>query len=511
MTCKVTSIGLKGLEGYKINVEVRVRQGTESFVIVGLPDASVKESKARVAAALHGMGYTLANRKVIINLSPSELKKTGPLYDLPMAIGVLSGMGEINLECSSNIAFLGALLLDGEVRAVEGMLPAVLAAKKLGISKVYMPLDEELPLLELEGLEIVYISKLEEVIQHLSGQKLVHISPQPPKINRDNTCYINFNQIIGHTYAKRALEIAAAGEHHMFMTGPPGCGKSMLAESFPSILPPLTKEAQLEVMSLYQISTSMNDYSTQPPYRHPHHSASGVSIIGGGQNPKPGEISLAHRVVLFLDEIAEFTKKTLDMLRQPLESGKVTISRTRSTVTYPASFLLLGAMNPCPCGYLGSLTHYCSCTPKQITAYQNRLSGPIRDRFDLFLNLTPVNLKEYKEEVNESSEEIQMRVQHARLRQYRRYGEEICNGRVDYLRILRSSPGLQEKLHDINKISLKWNWSSRAQVKVVRLARTIADMDQTEDVEDKHIREAVRLHRRPYAERETLVNAISES
>ncbi|QTC40424.1 ATP-binding protein [Bacillus sp. V3] len=329
------------------------------------------------------------------------------IYQWP---SVFSSMEELSVSCLETTAFLGALSLDWGVRAVEGMLPSVLAAKKLGVSKVYMPFDSELPTLELDGLEIIYISTLEEVLQHLSGQNILPFYPQPFKAKQEVTCLIDFNQIIGHSYAKRALEIAAAGEHHLFMTGPPGCRKSMLAERFPSILPPLTKEAQLEVMSLYQISTSITEYSLHPPYCHPHHSASGVSIIGGGQNPKPEEIYLAHRGVLFLDEIAEFTNKTLDMLRQPLESGKVTISRAHSTVTYPASFLLIEAMNPCPCGYLGSLTHYCTCTEKQIISYQNRLSGPIRDRLDLFLNLVTVNLKEQQGEERERSEEVQKRL-----------------------------------------------------------------------------------------------------
>jgi magnesium chelatase family protein len=273
VTSKVTIVGIKGLEGYKVSVEVRFMQGTESFVIVELPDASVKESKERIAAALHGMGYTLTNQKVIINISPSELKKTGPLYDLPMAIGVLFSMEEISVRSSETTAFLGAMSLDGGVRAVVGMLPAVLAAKKLGISKVYIPFDADLPSLELEGLEVIYISTLEEVIQHLSGQNILPFYPQPSIAKGEITCLINFNQIIGHSYAKRALEIAATGEHHLFMTGPPGCGKSMLAESFPSILPPLTKEAQLEVMSLYQISTSMNEYS------FPYNRHTGIRII----------------------------------------------------------------------------------------------------------------------------------------------------------------------------------------------------------------------------------------
>ncbi len=283
----------------------------------------------------------------------------------------------------------------------------------------------------------------------------------------------------------------------------------MLAESFPSILPPLTKDAQLEVMSLYQLSTSMSRYSSQSPFRQPHHSSSGVSIIGGGQHPKPGEISLAHRGVLFLDEIAEFTKKTMDMLRQPLERGDITISRAHSTLTYPASFILIGAMNPCPCGYLGSLTHYCTCTSKQIIAYQNRLSGPIRDRFDIFLSLTPVHLKDRVNE-KEGSLSVQQRVKKARERQYDRYSEEVCNGRVDYQRLLKSSPDLEEHLPFIHKLSSKQHWSNRMQVKVLRLARTIADLDDSVKVTEQHMWEAVKLHRRPHSEKKHGGRVIGE-
>jgi magnesium chelatase family protein len=497
MISKVTSIGLKGLEGYKVSVEVRSMQGTKAFVTVGLPDASVKESKERITAALHSMGYPLLNQRIIINLSPSEFKKTGPLYDLSMALGILMSMNEITCQCPESTAFLGALSLDGHLQTVEGMLPAVLAAKKIGIRKIYMPFDPELPPLKIEDLKIVYVSSLQDVIGHLSGKSILPIVPKGYEKKEDSFTPINFNQIIGHSHAKHALEIAAAGEHHLFMMGPPGCGKSMLAESFPSILPKLTKEAQFEVMSLYQLSTSINRYSSSPPYRHPHHSASGVSIIGGGQHPKPGEVSLAHRGVLFLDEIAEFSKKTLEMLRQPLESGKVTISRVHSTVTYPADFIMIGAMNPCPCGYMGSLTHYCTCTPKQIVAYQNRLSGPIRDRFDLFLNLSPVNLQDYKQNHHESSHIVQQRVDSARDRQYERYKEEICNGRVHYQRLMKGSSSLEEHLSFLYKLSSKYSWSNRTQIKIIRLARTIADLNDSHHVKEQHIWEAVKLNRRP--------------
>jgi magnesium chelatase family protein len=279
------------------------------------------------------------------------------------------------------------------------------------------------------------------------------------------------------------------------MNGPPGCGKSMLAESFPSILPSLTKEAQLEMISLYQLSGNKYPNIHTPPYRNPHHSASAVSLIGGGPFPKPGEVSLAHRGVLFLDEIAEFSKKTLDMLRQPLESGSVTISRTQATIKYPASFLLVAAMNPCPCGYLGSNTHYCTCTSKQIISYQNRLSGPLRDRFDINLSLNPVDLKttNHKEE---SSQAIRKRVEEARKLQYERYGREICNSRIDYDTLLKSSPLTSQQQKTLQQFSIKKSWSNRTQIKVIRLARTISDLQGSVAFTDQSIWEAVRLNSR---------------
>ncbi|WP_113928365.1 YifB family Mg chelatase-like AAA ATPase [Bacillus sp. P14.5] len=496
MSAKITSIGLKGLEGYRVRVEVQAMQVMESIVIVGLPDASVKESKERVAAALHSMKHSLTDQKIIINLSPAEQKKNGPLFDLPMALGVLLSMKEIHVKISEDYAFIGALSLDGGIQPVEGMLPAILAAKKLGIKRLYMPFDQTLPQLEFAGLGIVYVSSVHEVIQHLSGQNILPFFPQVIQEESVAESFINFNEIVGHSHAKRALEIAAAGEHHLFMSGPPGCGKSMLAESFPYILPPLTEEARLEVMSLYQLSTSNAAHSRQPPFRNPHHSASGVSIIGGDQNPKPGESSLAHRGVLFLDEIAEFSKKTLDMLRQPLESGSVTISRAHSTVNYPASFILIGAMNPCPCGFLHSLTNYCTCTPKQITAYHNRLSGPIRDRFDIHLSLKPVDLQREQQNEKEDSEAVRKRVTEARKRQHDRYGEQICNGRVTYDRLMKSSSLSNSQHQLIRQLSSKNHLSNRAQIKILRLARTIADLGHSEELLDEHIWEGVRLQGR---------------
>ena len=302
-------------------------------------------------------------------------------------------------------------------------------------------------------------------------------------------------QIIGHQVAKHTLEVAAAGEHHVLMTGPPGCGKSMLAESFPSILPTLTKESLLEVISLYQLSQNSFPHSNMPPYRNPHHSASGVSIIGGGQYPKPGEISLAHHGVLFLDEIGEFSKKTLDMLRQPLENGLIMISRTHATITYPASFILIAAMNPCPCGYAGSTTHYCTCSKKQILAYQNRLSGPLRDRFDINLSLRPIdfNVAAHKKE-EEASKIVRERVEEARNRQYDRYGMEVCNSRIPYEILLSKSPLTNTQNSTLQRLAIKESWSNRTQIKIIRLARTISDLQASPTITDQSIWEAIEFN-----------------
>jgi magnesium chelatase family protein len=493
MCAKVTSIGLKGMEGYLLNVEVKTFVGNDSIRIVGLPDAAVKESKERILSALRSLGYTVNGQKIIINLSPSEQKKSGPMFDLPMAIGVLLSLNELIIPIPENTGFIGALSLDGGIVPVGGMLPAVLAAKRLGINRLYMPYDENLPVLEFEELEIIYISSLNEVIGNLEGKERSNFTPKAEGIDVHTNNFIDFNQIIGHIDTKRALEVAAAGGHHVLMTGPPGCGKSMLAESFPSIMPPLSKEAQLEIIALHQLSGINSPNSKTPPFRNPHHSASGISIIGGGTYPKPGEISLAHRGVLFLDEVAEFPKKTLDMLRQPFENGEITISRTHATLTYPASFILIAAMNPCPCGYAGSNTHYCTCTKRQTLSYQNKISGPLRDRFDIHLRLKTVDLESSHEKVEITSKIVRGRVEAARDRQYKRYGKDLCNSRVCYDELQKTSPLTPELQRTIQQHAAKKNWSNRTQIKIIRLARTISDLEGDPTITDESIKEAINL------------------
>ncbi|MED3563089.1 YifB family Mg chelatase-like AAA ATPase [Bacillus xiapuensis] len=493
MCAKVTSIGLKGLEGYRVHVEVGAFVGNDSIKIVGLPDAAVKESKLRILAALRSLGYTLSGQNIIINLSPAEQKKSGPTFDFPMAVSVLISLNELTMSISESTGFIGALSLDGQIQPFEGMLAAVLAAKKLGLRKLYLPFDAKLPFLKFPEMELIYVSSLKESIAHLEGcwQPPAHHQPEQPETAKN--C-LDLAQIMGQRYAKNALETAAAGEHHVLITGPPGCGKSLLAECFPTILPPLTRDAQLKMISLYQLRGYNIEAPKMPPFRNPHHSASAVSIIGGGTFPKPGEISLAHRGVLFLDEIAEFSKITLEMLRQPLESGSVSISRTNATITYPASFILLAAMNPCPCGYAGSNSHYCICTAKQIRAYQNKLSGPLRDRFDLQLFMKPEDFHSIKGETGESSETVRKRVEMAREKQYDRYGEEICNSRVPYEVLVKLSPLTSEQQRTLQQISIKKNWSNRTFIKIIRLARTIADLQGIREIKDQNIWEAIKLN-----------------
>ncbi|QOY37187.1 YifB family Mg chelatase-like AAA ATPase [Anaerobacillus isosaccharinicus] len=499
MSAKVNSIGLKGLEGYLIQVQVQVVEGVESVSIVGLPDASVKESRERVSAALHCMGHSLVDKKIVVNLSPAEQRKNGPLFDLAIALGLLKAGEFISERIPVDAAFIGTLSLDGSILPVQGMLPAVLAAKRLGMKKLFLPFDPELPNVMITDVELIYVTTVEEVLQHLAGRPVLSFTqhrhvPEVKEVTYDR----DFRQIIGHQFAKRALEVAAAGGHHVMMDGPPGCGKSMLAETFQTILPLLSQEAQLEKVSLYQLADAPFDSLMIPPFRHPHHSASAVSIIGGGSNPKPGEVSLAHRGVLFLDELAEFSKKTLDMLRQPLENGKVTINRAHSTVSYPSKFIFIAAMNPCPCGYRGSTNHYCTCSEKQVLAYQNRVSGPIRDRIDILLSLNPVNLREANFNAVEPSEKIRERVSLARSKQYHRYGGQLTNGEVLFDQLVAASPLSIRQKEMLESICIKQGLSNRVHIKIIRLARTISDLRGEEAISDAAICEAFELRNLDY-------------
>ena len=497
MTVKVFSVGLRGLEGYRVQVQVEMFKATESMVIVGLPDTSVKESKERVLSAIRTLGCDVTDQKIVVNLSPADQKKNGPFFDLPMAIGLLKEAGEFRDRIPEDTMFIGALALDGAVEKVDGMLPALIAARSLGFKTVYLPFDPLLPLEMLEGVEFIVVQHITDVLQHLAGQGLLPFHGPTPWIEiaeQNKEHQRDFCHIIGHEHPKQALEIAAAGEHNVLLSGPPGCGKSLLAESLASILPPLTSDAKLEVISLFQLAKEKLVSISTPPYRNPHHSASSAAIIGGGSNPRPGEISLAHRGVLFLDEISEFPKKTVDMLREPLETGKVTICRAHSTVSYPAQFILIAAMNPCPCGYRGSNAHYCTCTPKQIQAYESRISGPIYDRIDVLLSLNSVDLYQSRQ-TQQTSADFRLRVEKARERQYERYQEQICNANIPYEKLMSTSNVSEHQKKMIKQMSSKQQWSNRVEIKIIRLARTISDLEGSIGITDESIWKAMTLRR----------------
>ncbi|WP_396426771.1 YifB family Mg chelatase-like AAA ATPase [Lederbergia sp. NSJ-179] len=490
----VSTVGLKGLEGYRIQAEVQIRAGLPSMVIVGLPDKSIKESRERILTVLRDAESSITTQKIVVNLSPSEQKKNSTLLDFAIAVGILKESHLIKKELDPNAAFLGALSLDGSLLGTDDLLPTILAAKSLGIKKLYLPYDPNIPLELMEELELVFFKNLFHAIAYFNGKNTnLEISPKKAKIMNSTFAWQNdFSHIFGQEQAKRALEIAAAGEHNVLLTGPPGCGKSILAEAFPTILPPLSKESLLEVMSLYQLAGEKHAIPCTPPFRSPHHSSSSTSLIGGGSFPKPGEISLSHKGVLFLDEMAEFPKKTLEMLRQPMESGKVTISRVQSKVTYPSSFILIGATNPCPCGYLGSIHYYCTCSPRQIKNYQNKISGPVHDRLDIFLHLHSMKLDQVNRK-SETSESIRRRVQLAREKQYNRYQMVWTNGKVPIEKLLRTSPLSQEQERRLLSLSIKLHWSNRVQLKIIRLARTISDLENQHRISDESIDEAIQL------------------
>ena len=517
MVSQVITSTVIGINSHKILVEVDFVQSIPSVVIVGLPDASVSEAKERVRSAIKNSGFRFPNQKVVVNLAPADIKKIGTNYDLPIAIGILAKDGVVDNNLIKDTAFLGELSLDGSIRAVNGVLPIVSGLKEFGIQQVVVPKENAKEAALVKGIKVLYAECLSQVVSHFSVNESERKDLDFCEI--DIKDYLNdytnshfefdFKDIKGQIKAKKALEIAAAGGHNVLMIGPPGSGKTLLSKSFASILPPLELEEAIELTKIYSVSGLLQADTpliNKRPFRTVHHTASSIGIIGGGTKAQPGEITLAHRGVLFLDEIVEFPRAVLEVLRQPLEDGEVVISRAQSRVTYPADFMLLAAMNPCPCGYLGDSKKQCTCNEFQIQRYRSRLSGPLLDRIDIQIEVPRLTTDELlnKNYKSESSKEIRERVIKAREIQVRRYKDYpiLTNSQLN-AELIKIFCKLDDSGESLLKTAIqRFNLSGRSYDRILKLSRTIADIEGSENIESSHIAQA--LQYRNFVENENI-------
>jgi len=503
MLAKVRSCAIVGLEGAIVEVEVDISPGLPSFTIVGLPDAAVQEARERVRAAIRNSGCTFPMKRIVVNLAPADLKKAGPAYDLSIAIGILLSSEQISADASQTI-ILGELSLDGSLRHTNGILPMAALAKQEGISDIIVPEVDAREASLIEGIKIIPIASLPQLVSYLRGEIPVpDYGPEviqecdPPSSSITDLAYIK-----GQEHVKRALEVAAAGGHNAVMMGPPGSGKTLLARALSTILPPMTTDEALEVTKIYSVSgllPSDTPLIRQRPFRSPHHTISNAGLVGGGHWPRPGEISLSHRGVLFLDELPEFGHSLLEVLRQPLEDKLVTISRAQGSVTFPANFMLVGAMNPCPCGYYGDPFRQCTCPPSLVSRYQKRISGPFIDRVDIFVEVPHIDYEKLADDrLGEKSETVQDRVAAARSRQLKRFkGTGLtCNAEMTPAEV-REFCQAEEAAQSLLKAAMKQLYlSARAFHRILKLARTIADMENTDIIKTNHLAEAIQYRPR---------------
>ncbi len=494
MICSVKTLGIAGIQGSLVTAECFISSGLPGFDIVGLPDAAVKEARDRVRAAAKSSGLRFPVSRITVNLAPASLKKSGTHYDLPILLSILAAAGSVRRPRSDS-AFLGEVSLDGQLRPISGVLPMALAAKREGIQTLFVPAENAPEATLARGPVVVPVHSVAELVGGLNGELVLPKEPLWVPTEED-LLVLDFKDVLGQENVKRALEVAAAGSHNVLLVGPPGSGKSMLSKRLPSILPDMTWEEALEVSQIYSVMghlTAKQPLITHRPFRSPHHTVSNAGLAGGGSNPRPGEISMAHKGVLFLDEMPEFRKDTLDMMRQPLEDGQVTISRVSGAVTYPAEFMLVCAMNPCKCGWYGDPSGRCRCSDLSVESYRSRISGPMLDRIDIVVEVPSVHFEDLRSRTEaEPSAAVKERVNAARAIQNQRFGGGgLCNARMGPEE-MRKFCQLSEESAELMKNAFEtMGLTARSYDRILKVARTVADLDASEAIQPQHIAEAI--------------------
>lgn len=498
MFSEINSMGVWGIEAYKVSVETNISRGNAYFDIVGLPDTSIRESRERVRSSIKNNNLRFPTSRIVINLAPADVKKEGSVYDLPILVGVLLAYGEIDCDVSDAV-FVGELSLKGSIRPVRGLLSMAIKAKQLGFKRMFVPAEIAVQAAVVEGIEVYPVHDVAELVEFLKGEKDIPIQKAEAfeQMRTDNL--LDFADVAGQHFARQAVEIACAGGHNILLIGSPGSGKSMIAKRIPSILPSLTFDEAIETSEIHSVAGNLsNDYPmiTNRPFRSPHHTVSAAALSGGGTNPTPGEVSLAHNGVLFLDELPEFSRKSMETLRQPLEDGKISISRVAGTLTYPCEVMFVAAMNPCPCGYFGHPKRKCTCSENQVKNYLGKVSGPLLDRIDIQIEVSPVKYDELiSKKSSESSESIRQRVEKARVIQRNRFKDDKikCNAQMSTAH-LKKYCVLDEEANEYLKTGFeRLSMSGRAYDRILKVARTIADLQGNENISKRDIATAFRL------------------